>query len=552
MLPLELVIAISEQVSGPRIRALGNTRRALTSLQLETARDHFNLARTCTTYHRMLVGRSWNEIHLRFRPHWMERGSKAGTTCRGIRRGAVLIHSAWQETGAPHRQCPLSPCEACEIEVALLSVNAYLDSRAGKVSKDLRELTLSGRLPKTLGSMREDAPSHTLKDAQGVCALRPEILNVELQWATWSPMMLSSFDLTRLRSLKMPVRAPLDCLKIAAAFIGMPHLANLTITELPDSQDFVDEFRHLGDGIRALSSSLRSLDISITNCNHAEAWEKDEAFVEPDDIAFLFKEFFPEPSGDQIEALVRARYNDPRESLDVNKLRSFRGPLNLQRLRLQHISLPWWTFQTAFNPETIKELDLPRCRTAPNVWNDLKNHAKLQKLANINYELLSTQLLSLLSTQLSLQSLSFARPPDIYIVAGMTSNFQGMTWVDFSSFAVTEEAPHLGPGTRWGRARGRNASSLTDSLSSSAQCQYPKKSDFVKALSNNSSLKHLVLPADMFDVTPRFMSCLGTECPALESIEWGFDYECPVSQFLRLHPTQIASLKPYRYFAKAS
>lgn len=230
----------------------------------------------------------------------------------------------------------MSPCEACEIEIALLSLNAYLDFRTRNFGTDLRELTLSGWLPQTLESVNEDAPGHTFKGARGVCSLRPEILNVELRWATWSPLMLSSLDLTRLRSLKMPVRAPLDCLKIGAAFMDMPHLASLTITELSDSEDFVDEFHHLGDAIMALSSSLRSLDINITNCNRRGPLGKYEPFVQPDDAAILFSKFFPEPSSNRVEALVRARFNDPREPPDVNIARSSKGPLNLERIRLKH------------------------------------------------------------------------------------------------------------------------------------------------------------------------------------------------------------------------
>ena len=300
----------------------------------------------------MLSGRPWNHIHIHFRPHFRENGSQSATRCTGIRYGAVQIISEWPMTQSRHRQCPVSPCEACEVEVALLPVNAYLDCRAIMVTQGIRELTLSGWLPQTLESVNEDASRHTFKDAGGVCALGPEVLNIQLRWASWSPIMLSSFDLTRLRSLEMPVRAPLDCLKIGAAFRGMSNLASLTITELSDSQDFVDEFHHLGDAIMALSSSLRSLDISITNCNRAlaEGWEKDQAFVEPGDIAFFFRKFFPEPSCNQIEALVRGRYNDPREPLDVNLLQSSKGQLNLERIRLKHISLPWWAFQTVFNP----------------------------------------------------------------------------------------------------------------------------------------------------------------------------------------------------------
>lgn len=466
------------------------------------------------------------------------------------------------------------PCEACEIEVALLPLNAYLESRAGRLSKDLRQLCLRGYLPETLESMNEDAPGHTFKGVPGLCALRPEILNIELRWANWSTVMLSSFDLTRLRSLKMPVRAPLDCLRIGAAFLDMPHLANLTITELSDSQDFVDEFRHLGDGIMALSASLRSLDIGIHNCNRLEDWENDEAFVEPADVAFFFKSFFPEPTCKEIEALVRARYNKPWEPVNVNILQSSKGQLNLERIRLRHIGLPWWAFQTVFNPETIRVLDLPTCRIAPNVWSDLAKHAQLLKLANINYELLSGPFMRFLSTQPRLHFLSFKRPPDIYNVAAIRPNIRDPS-IDFTVFAVTEEAPHLGPGTEWGRAHARESmlfqsriqsehliglpdagnslESLLCLMSLCADSQYPKSSDFVDAMSNKTSLKHLVLPADMFDITSTFMACLADVLPALESIELGFDYACPVSSLLVIVLCQAVSLMSNpRNFANAS
>ena len=494
----------------------------------------------------MLI-RPWNDINIQF---CKKENLQSATKCRSIRDGAMKISTAWQRTRIRQQQCPMSPCEACEIEVALLPINAYLESRSGMFSKDMRELCLRGCLPETLESMNDDVPGHTLKGVPGLCALRPEILNVELRWANWSPIMLSSFDLTRLRSLKMPVRAPLDCLKIGAAFLDMPLLANLTITELSDSQDFVNEFRHLGDGIMALSPSLRSLDIGINNCNRVEDWENDEAFVEPADVAFFFKNFFPEPTCNKTEALVRARYNDPREPLDVNILRSSKGQLNLERIRLRHIGLPWWAFQTVFNPETIRELDLPTCRIAPNVWDDLAKHGQLHRLANINYEILSGPFMAFLPTQPRLHFLSFKRPPDIYSVATIRPDIQDPS-SDFTTFAVTEEALHLGPCTEWGRAHARESmllqpriqsrylfhlpdagNSLKNLIRSLTLCvgsQYPKSSGFVNALSNKTSLKHLVLPADMFDITPRFIACLADVLPALESIELGFNYACPVS-----------------------
>lgn len=241
--------------------------------------------------------------------------------------------------------------------------------------------------------------------------------------------------------------------------------------------------------------------------------------------------------------------------------------------------MPWWAFETVFSPDTIKELDLPTCRIAPIVWIVLGKLAQLHKLANINYQILSESFISFLSTQHSLRLLSFARPPDIYNVAGTRSNVVD-TQADFTFFAVTEAAPHLGPGTEWGRAHARNAwllqsskswigyehmiqslsswSNLKDligSLSSYADYQYPKKSSFVKCLSNKTSLKHLIIPADMFDITPGFMACLASELPALESIEWGFDYACPVSQSLMTQcpmRCRVTDVSPHRNFAHAS
>ena len=467
------------------------------------------------------------------------------------RSGAVHISAPWQMTRVRYRECPLAPCEACEIEPALRSVNKYLDRRAQNVSKSLRKLTISGRLPRTFESVNDDAPGHTFRGAGGLCALRPECLNIELRWASWSPVMLSSFDLTTLRSLTMPVRMPLDCLKTGAAFMDMPHLVDLTITELCDSEDFVDQFRHLGDGIMALSTSLRTLDLSITNCNR-RGYE-DEAFVQPDDIDFFFTAFFPEPSYDQVEKSVRAKFKDPREPLDVNLTQSSKGPLNLERIRLRHIDLPWWAFESVFSPYSIKDLDLSTCRVAPDTWDDLGKYAQLRRLAGINYEMLSGSFMHFLPTQHNLELLSFARPPDIYTVIGTAEDHLDLL-VNSVYFAF-EAAPLMGPGTQWGRAQARQTwllqsrkswvkyehlikspnswiwcENLIHSLGSYEDYQYPKRSAFAKTLSNKTSLKHLVLPADMFDITPGFMAYLAMLVPALESVELGFDYASPVSQ----------------------
>ena len=523
----------------------------LTFFKVDTDRDYFHLAWTCKAIHRLLVERPYKNIHIYFHPDWKNNVSGSVTKYRKLREVTAHLTSVWQMDQSYQRERPNSLCGACAFEASLLCIKADLDRRAKKISKDLQELTLAGWLPHPLSPMfaNEDEVDHSLKGARGLCVFQPRILNIELGWAGWSPMMLCVFDLTRLRSLKIPVRASSACMKTAAALSHIPRLASLAITGLSDSREFVDEFRHLGVGILALSSSLRSLDISITKSDLAETWGGYDAFVEPDNVAFFFEKFFPEPSCEQIEALVRTRYSDPQEAVYVNMLRSSKGPLNLECIRLKHIGLPWWAFQTVFNPESIRELDLLACRVAPVVWGDLAEHAQLYKLANLSYAMLSGPLTHFLSTQHSLHFLSLVRPRDVY------------SQVDVNTFAVTVAAPHLGPGTEWGRLDSRHAwllqsskawtqheyliqsprswsyfENLIRSLSPYDQCQFLRKSDFVKFLSNNRSLKHLMLPVDMFDITPVFMACLAVEFPALESIEWGFDYACPVGSYLMRFP----------------
>ena len=474
----------------------------------------------------MLASRPWKDIDIRFRFSWPGKAIKPDAKTVWIRDGAVQIQGLWTCSWLETGLFPGRLCEACTVKNLLQPINACTKAHAGRISEQIRELKLSGLLPISLVFFNGNALCHSSEHALELCPLQPEILNIEIPWFFWHPVMLSSIDLTRLRSLKMPVRTHEDCIKIRAALVGLPKLGHLAINELCDSQEFVNEFHHLGHAISALSSSLRSLEICINNINRNKGWEKKEPFVEPRDIGYFFKEFFPEPSRIQVEALVRTRYADPREPLDVNKLRSFKGPLNLERIRLKHVGLPWWAFQTVFNPNTIKELDIPTCRVTPSVWDDLEKHARLQRLANINYEMLAGNFMSFLSNQHDLQFLSFARPPDIFKINYRVSTI-GIRSSEETVFRVVAEAPHLGPGTEWGRSYARGVW-LKQSSKSWIEYQYPRRSTFVKALSNKTKLKHLVLPADMFDITWKFMACLATELPVLESIEWAFDYNCPV------------------------
>lgn len=58
----------------------------------------------------------------------------------------------------------------------------------------------------------------------------------------------------------------------------------------------------------------------------------------------------------------------------------------------------------------------------------------------------------------------------------------------------------------------------------------PEVAQRTKALEEN----RLILPADMFDITPDVIQCISTELKSLESLTWGFDYSDPVSFILLL------------------
>ena len=93
---------------------------------------------------------------------------------------------------------------------------------------------------------------------------------------------------------------------------------------------------------------------------------------------------------------------------------------------------------------------------------------------------------------------------------------------------VINEPSPLGPGT----ASGRNC---TDG-EKFAPKDTPKHPTIqaLPSLLVGKGLKNLILPADMFDITPDVIQCISTELKSLESLTWGFDYSDPVSFILLL------------------
>lgn len=317
--------------------------------------------------------------------------------------------------------------------------------------------------------------------------------------------------------------------------MNLSQLCSLTLVDLPDNDEFIDEYHHLGTGILALRP-LRVLDISMTNHARPETFEDREAFVEPKYPAFFFNAFFSEPNTQQVAAHVRRMYENPRVPVQTNLNMSNQGSLNLERLRLWHVNLPYWAFQTVFNPTSIREFELLNCRVDPYVWQQLRTRrADMRALTNIRYDLLCEEFLEFVTTQRNLQSLSFARPPDTYhFVQEIDENGNPLDLLVERLHAASE----FGPGTAWGRAAWRGPPW--------SRYQYPTSKQFANALRGKPDLRHLVIPFDMWDITPAFLGRLGAGLPGLgpglpglESIELGFD--C-LQKVCLIHPVDKAFL----------
>ena len=364
-----------------------------------------------------------------------------------------------------------------------------------QVPESIKDLTLSGCFPYQINSGKS-VISHPLIRSSGFKAIRPETFKVELGWDAWNFNILHEMSVTNLKVLKLPIRLPSDCVRLGKALKIMPNLASLTITDIPDREDFVAELEHIGEGIMSCASTLRELDIEMTNFNRPRSWDSVQPFIEPEDEGFFFRKLFPCPSQEELFALCERALRDYTAMIDE-------VPLRLTRLRLKHVSLPWYSFGMILNAMTIKHLHLPYSMVEDEVWQFLEHHTQLDSLTDISYDMLSPRFLRFLREQSRLKELSFARPQDQYEAADV--RFYG---ADLQmEFRVSEAAPRLGPDTG---------------------VEYPSLEDFKSSIMGLTMLKHLVLPADMYTITGDFLLCLATHLTGLEHLELGFDYNDPV------------------------
>ena len=299
-----------------------------------------------------------------------------------------------------------------------------------------------------------------------------------------------------MKSLTVPVRYAKDCGTLATALKRLGNLESLTILSLPVLDEFVDEFPDLADGLIARASSLRSLIIELTAHSRPYSWETDD-FVhpEPEEWDLYFRSLFPTP--------VRNGGSNPRLPIayrDQNDPMQRDTVFQLTFLGLQHFGIPADAFQDMFSKEHIKDLCLPNCKVRADFWTGMKGFVNLRSLRNIDYDLLTPQLVGFLGTQRELETLTFSKPLPERQLLGIEALGEGMSLWYQTGIIETGEPQHQGL-VHLGKVAFRNL----------------------------PNLRTLHLPADMYDISRQDLQYLCEALPRLERIELALNYKDLVS-----------------------
>ena len=350
--------------------------------------------------------------------------------------------------------------------------------------------------------------------------MRPHRFEFNMDWRYWDISILKQLSFSHLRSLKVPLVLPFDCLELGISLASMHSLRSLTIADIPDDHEFIELLPFLGLGILSRGASLRELDLSVTNYNrpdqYCKTWERvsieDEPFIKPRTYDHFFKALFPRNWSDMPES-IQEHYKVQRSWMRniLKPKETVLGGLKFHKLRLKRMDLPNYTFTKIIDSSELTELRLPYCDVHPEVWASI-NSNDLEALEDIDYELLPRKFQDFLPRQPWLRSLSFRRPPDQY---------KSLGWLRLDGeesatqcFRSWRKPSPLGQGTEWGQQ---------SCYFSQASTKYPTLDALLTTLSE-ATVENLVLPVDMFDISREVVLSMGVRLPYLEELTWGFDY----------------------------
>ena len=339
------------------------------------------------------------------------------------------------------------------------------------------ELTLSGSNPGTFLCR-----THPLIPTSGFMAVEPETFKVDMDWTQWDSSILERMSVVNLKTLKLPISQHSDYIRLGRALTKMPRLVRLAITDIPNSQKFMNQLGHIGEGILNCASTLRELNIELTSPQSLSR-------IQPEEDGFIFGKLFP------CELMENLSVSRERSRLDTGSV--VEAPLRLTKLRFKNLSLPLYSFGGIFDATTIKHIDLPCSMVDSEVWKVLETYAQLDTLTEIDHDMISAEFLRFLGRQPSLKEFTFVLRRDWYWRMYVSLVCEGC---DMNNFTP------VGAGAR-----------------------HPSLEDFLSSLQHMKMLKHLVLPWDLYPMTSRILTFIAATLTGLEHLELGFDYEDRVS-----------------------
>ena len=438
-----------------------------------------------------------------------------------------------------HSLMDCAQCSACALERTFGHADDFLVKYKDMLSKRSFELSFTGsfgeandrRYPNGLTIADEYRLQRAL-NTRGWSAFEIKSFQFNMYWKFWDMMILSSISQGHLLTLKIPFPHYSELEALVRALSAMTRLRSLVVTDIPDKPDFPRYAPMLGQGIRSREASLRELDLEMTNFNrpnpYAEEWERDEIFPRRSSLDWFFDNLFLDPEDLDEWRNSKLPYKS-RASECVEYALSptcGQGLLKLEKLRLKNIDVPAYASQKIFDWAYLKELRLPHGRVDDAIWEDLKA-AKLEVLEDIDYTELTHPLIRLLRSQSSLKSVTFTRPQPLWDEAGVVD------WEDGNgpqmTFGLVEWPSPLGPGTDWGRSGIWSRQAHQTPFESDHELGYPDIPALLVALGNNKGLENLLLPADMFDITPAVIRMTSRRLKSLTHLTWGFDYNDQVS-----------------------
>ena len=431
-----------------------------------------------------------------------------------------------------HSHMDCAQCSACALERTFGHADDFLVKYKDMLSKRSFELSFTGsfgeannrRYPNGL-TIADEYRFQRALNTRGWSAIELKSFQFNMYWKFWDMMILSSISQGHLLTLKIPFPRFSELEALVRALSVMTRLRSLVVTDIPDKPNFPRYAPMLGQGIRSREASLRELDLEMTNFNrpnaYANEWERDEIFPRRSSLAWFFDNLFLDPEDLDEWRNSQLPYKSQASECVEYALSPTCGQrlLKLEKLRLKNIDVPAYASQKIFDWTYLKELRLPHGRVDDAIWEDLKA-AKLEVLEDIDYTELTHSLTRLLQSQSSLKSVTFARPQPLWEETGMVD------WEDGNgpqmTFGLVEWPSPLGPGTDWARSGNWNRPAHHTPW-------YPSITALLVALGKDKGLENLVLPADMFDITPAVIQMTSRQLKSLTHLTWGFDYDDQVS-----------------------